>query len=342
MANRIERERRIGLLLPVELERLGKRVTGMAGNISQHGIYVRTQEFVLPGEIVQLGVALPCGITVRVMARAVHTLEAGAAHSLGRLAGIGFHFIEENTPAFVAIGEMIEDVAGEVSAPQCDRPEGVRLVVAEGDPRMLDRMSTVLGEAGYAVEAVANGLEAFAICLDHAPEIVIAAQDMAIMDGEALRAQIEKEKLDVDVLFVRKPFTDEDLCAQIAGKLTERRNRPSLRASLREMSLATLLQFLDSGRKTGAVVALRGDITIRLRVRDGRIVDVSGDGNPRENLLDLLDWTDGIFEFHSGPVDEDTDEIGWSTSKLLLEHARTRDELMEAPTAVRGLAALHQ
>src|SRR5262249_49534421 len=144
MATRVERERRIGLLLPVELERLGKRVTGMAGNISQHGIYVRTDAFVLPGEIVQLGVALPSGITARVMARAVHTLEAGAAHSLGRLAGIGFHFIEENTPAFVAIGEMIEDVAGEVSAPQCDRPEGVRLVVAEGDPRMLDRMSTVL------------------------------------------------------------------------------------------------------------------------------------------------------------------------------------------------------
>ena len=37
---------------------------------------------------------------------------------------------------------------------------------------------------------------------------------------------------------------------------------------------------------------------------------------------------------------EGEDQIQWSTSKILFEHARTRDELMEAPTAVRGLGAL--
>jgi CheY-like chemotaxis protein len=336
MAKRADRERRIGILLPVEFERLGQRVTGMAGNISRHGIYVRTETFMPVAEIVELGISLPKGMMVRVVARAVHSLERGTAHSLGRYAGIGFSFIDQGTPALEAIAEMIEEIAGEVSAPLCDKP--VRLVIAHGDPRMLDRMATVLGEAGYAVEAHSNGVEAYAACLQQPPEIVLASENMPIMDGNALAAQIAQEKLDVNVLFVNRPFTDEELCGQIARIIGERRARPALRANLREMSLGALLSFLEQGRKTGTVTALRGDVLIELRVRDGRIVYVTGPGDdPRLRLLDLLDWTEGVFEFHAGPVQEE-DHVQWSTSKLLFEHARTRDELMEQDTAVEILA----
>jgi CheY-like chemotaxis protein len=342
MSTRAERERRIGLLLPVEFERLGKRTTGMAGNISRGGIYVRTEELVPPGEIVELGIALPRGFTVRVMSRAIHTLEPEAAHALGRYAGIGFRFLDEDTPALRAIAEMIDDVAGEVcAAAGSEGGQQVRIVVADGDERLLDRKATVLGDAGYVVEAVANGVEAFSACLERSPEIVLAAEDMPIMDGPTLAQQIAQDKLDVSVVFVKMPFTDEDLCAQVATALAQRRSRPSLRASLREMSLGALLSFLDSSKKTGTVSAVRGDVLIELRVREGRIVNVipSGGKEPRERLLDLLDWTDGVFEFHAGAVD-DEDQVQWSTTRLLLEHARTRDELMEATTAVRNLASL--
>lgn len=337
MAKRADRERRIGILLPIEFERLGQRVTGMAGNISRNGIYMRTETFMPVGEIVELGISLPKGMMVKVVGRAVHSLERRTAHSLGRYAGIGFHFIDQNTPALEAIAEMIDEIAGEVSAPLCDKP--IRLVLAHGDARMLDRMATVLGEAGYAVEAHSNGVEAYAACLQQSPEIVIASEDMPIMDGAALAAQITQEKLDVSVLFVSRPFTDEELCAQVARLIGERRARPALRVNLREMSLGALLSFLEQGRKTGTVTALRGDVLIELRVREGRIVYVTGEkgDDPRTRLLDLLDWTYGVFEFHAGPVQEE-DQVRWSTSKLLFEHARTRDELMEQDTAVEILA----
>ena len=339
MAKRTDRERRIGILLPVEYERLGQRVTGMAGNISRHGIYVRTDAFMPIGEIVELGIALPRGMTVKIVARAVHSLEARTAHSLGRFAGIGFKFIDQETPEMQAVAEMIDEVAGEVSAPLCDSP--VRLVVANSDPRLLDRMATVLGEAGYAVEAATNGLEAYGICLERAPEIVIACEDMPIMGGHALAEQLAQDKLDVSVLFPKKPFTDEDLCAQVARMISERRARPGLRASLREMSLGALLSFLEQSRKTGLVTAKRGKLMVQLCVREGRIVDVTRKRgvDPRAKLLDLLDWTDGVFEFHAEPV-EGEDQVQWSTTKLLMEHARTRDELMEAPTAVREISAM--
>ena len=337
MAKRADRERRIGILLPVEFERLGQRVTGMAGNISRHGIYMRTESFMPVGEIVELGISLPSGMMVRIVARAVHSLEARTAHSLGRYAGIGFKFVDHDTPEMQAIAEMIDEIAGEVSAPLADTPS--RLVVANNDPRLLDRIATVLGEAGYAVEAVTNGLEAYAICLERAPEMIIASDEMPIMDGHALAEQLSQDKLDVSVLFPKKPFTDEELCAQVAKMLSERRARPGLRASLREMSLGALLSFLDQGRKTGLVTATRGKLMVQLCVREGRIVDVTrkrGE-DPRAQLLDLLDWTDGVFEFHAEPV-EGEDRVQMSTSKLLFEHARTRDELMQQDTAVEILA----
>ena len=42
-------------------------------------------------------------------------------------------------------------------------------------------------------------------------------------------------------------------------------------------------------------------------------------------MFELLTWSEGRFEFHAGEV-EGEDEIGSSTSFLLLEGARLQDE----------------
>jgi hypothetical protein len=220
--DRTERERRVGVHLPVKFERLGRRVIGMAGNISPHGVYVRTDAFLPPGEIVELGIALPRGRTINVAARAVHALEGLEAYTLGRHAGIGFQFVDEDSPTLRLVAEMIDEIAAELSAPRLDRADPVRLVVASNDSRLLDRMTTVLGREGYAIEAASNCLEAYVLCLEHSPELIVAGEGMAI-NGHTLAARLAMDKLDVRVLCPEKPFTDEDLCEQVAAALAQRR-----------------------------------------------------------------------------------------------------------------------
>src|SRR5262245_14925022 len=161
METRIERERRISLLLPVEFECDGQRVTGLAGNISKTGIYVRTEAMVPAGWVLKLRIALPRGQSVRISARVVHVLAPDTAHALGRYAGIGFAFTDGDTPARRMLAETIDEVAGE--ATPSFGP--ARVLIAESDARLLDRMATILGDAGYDVETVSNGVEAYEVCL---------------------------------------------------------------------------------------------------------------------------------------------------------------------------------
>ena len=338
MGGRVERERRIALLLPVHFEWLGNRVTGLAGNVSRRGIYVRTDEQVPIGEIAELGIALPNSRLVHIVARAAHRLEAGTATSLGRFAGVGFEFLERRTSAVRALAETIDQVAGEVSAP-IDSAQQIRVLVADADPRLLDRMTTILDDAGCIVKTASNGLEAFSACTESRPDLILCAECMPIMDGEALQAQLDEDGMDVPVRFIRKPFTDVELCSQVASAVDEQRSRPrrpSLKVNLREMSLGALLSFLEGARKTGIVTAQRHGLAVELRLREGRIVDASAGTalSGRKCVLDLLDWIEGVFEFHAGPVD-DEDQIGCSISRLLLDHAQLQDDLMEAQTAVR-------
>jgi len=217
--DRGERERRVGVLLPVKIERRGRRVNGMAGNISPHGVYVRTDALLPLGTIVELGIALPRGRTINVTARAVHALDRREAYALGRHVGIGFQFVDQDSPTLRLVAEMIDEISAELSAP---RPDPVRLVVASTDSRLLDRMTSVLGRAGHAIETASNCLEAYVLCLSIGPELIVAGEDMAI-DGRTLAARLAMDNVDVGVLCPEKPFTDEDLCTQVAAALALRR-----------------------------------------------------------------------------------------------------------------------
>jgi hypothetical protein len=332
---RMTRERRVGILLPVEFECAGLPVTGVAGNISRHGVYVRTDAGIPKDEIIKLGIALPSGMMVRVTSRAVHSLEKGPAQALGRCAGIGFRFIDEDSPGVRAIAELISEVTGEVSPSVRDGADRLRLVVASGDPRLLDRMTTVLGENGYAVEAAASSFEAYLLCLEHRPELIVVGEYMPSLSEATLAVQFDHERVDFKVLRPKKPFTDEDLGAQVAAALSKEVRRSSLRANLRDIPLGSLLSFLESTRKTGVVTVVRDNLLAELHVRDGHIVSILhvGEADARAFLLDLLDWREGTFQFYPCPI-LDHDQIRWSTEMLLLEHARVHDELAHAQTAV--------
>jgi Tfp pilus assembly protein PilZ len=310
----------LGIPLPVEFECAGLPVTGVAGNISRGGVYVRTDASVAMGELIKLNVALPDGSSVTVTSRAVHSLAKRAAQAMGRCAGVGFRFVDEGSPALRAIASLIDEVASEVAPPLSDVAEPFRLVVASGDARLRDRLTTVLAENGYAVEVASNAFEAYVLCLERTPDLIVAGEYMASLDGPTLAVQSDQGKASVKILRLKKPFTDEDLCEHVAAALAQEVRRSSLRANLREIALGSLLSFLESAHKTGVVTAVRGEVRVELHLRQGRIVRIMNvdEANARSCLLELLDWTEGTFQFYVCPIVE-RDQLHFSMEMLRLQ-----------------------
>ena len=329
MAERVERERRIALLLPVHLELLGRRVAGLAANISRRGIYVRTEEEVPLGDVVELAIALPSGHLIHVVGRAVHRLDARSARKLGRFAGVGFQFLPDATGELHLLARMVDQGAGEPCAP-LRSTQPLRILIAESDSRLLARMTTILDEAGYLVESASNGVEAYSLCLERRPDLLLCAERIPLMNGPAIVAKLAREGVHIPTSFVHKPFTDEELRDRVEATLAELRDRARPRESL-----ASLLSAIEASRKSGIITASQGSVEVELRVRDGRIVRVApaSPTEGRQRVLDLLQWTGGRFEFQPATI-SDADEVGCSISRLLFDHARLQDHLMEATTSV--------
>jgi DNA-binding response OmpR family regulator len=111
--------------------------------------------------------------------------------------------------------------------------------------------------------------------------------------------------------------------------------RTALTGSLEQFGAGSVLMLLDLERRSGVVIVTgaRGHEGARGRiyVRDGRVLRarLEVEGRPEVTgalaVYELLTWSAGRFEFHPGVI-EGQDEIGSSTSFLLLEGARLQDE----------------
>jgi hypothetical protein len=102
-----------------------------------------------------------------------------------------------------------------------------------------------------------------------------------------------------------------------------------LNGSLDEFGLSSVLIVLELERKSGVVV-LNGDGGLgHIHVRQGRVIRADIEGGPARGgalaIFEMLGWSHGRFEFQAGEVTGE-DEIGSSTSFLLLEGARLQDE----------------
>jgi CheY-like chemotaxis protein len=126
----------------------------------------------------------------------------------------------------------------------------------------------------------------------------------------------------------------EGLGPLVAGQGdAESPRRAALVGQLDQFGLPGVLVVLELERKSGVVILSRSDARGRLWVREGRVVRAEVDGGadatpPRtraEAVYELLTWSEGRFEFNAAAVDGE-DEIGTSTSFLLMEGARLQDE----------------
>jgi CheY-like chemotaxis protein len=106
--------------------------------------------------------------------------------------------------------------------------------------------------------------------------------------------------------------------------------RTALAGVLGQFGLSSVLVLLDLERKSGVTTVTGRAGRGRVFVRDGRVIRAvieaaHGGRSGAIAVYELLTWSEGRFEFHPGEVEGD-DEIGSSTSFLLMEGARLEDE----------------
>lgn len=339
--------------LPVEVISNGKLVRAVSQDLSPFGMFVRLTPPLPVGTVVQV-VLSPNGQRLITTGLVTHALTDAEARTLGRSPGIGVMFRDPVRPQDEQFGDGVRRLLERHAASQ--PAPALRIVVADAETRLLERLSTALGHAGFVVETAANGMEAIGRCLSHAPDVVLVARDMPIVDGLHVLQEMGRhpDLAGVPVMlmgedaselvrlqafqlgamdFIPKPFTVLEVILR-ARRWARARQRDTervvLRGALTELALPSLLTMLAQERKSGQLAITHDQAVAWIDVRDGKIVrarSTEHDGDAQAVLMALLDWRHGFFELSGGAPAGDRDtELDVSVTQLLLEHARLTDE----------------
>jgi DNA-binding response OmpR family regulator len=343
----VRRQERYAMHLPLEIFAGGKKHIVEMEDISRTGMFIRMPAPLPEGTLVHL--ALHDGAQRFVTsANVAHTLDEADARALGRSIGIGVELREATRPNDVAFLEAVERILAPHVRPT--RAADRRIVIATSHMRLLQRLSSAFGEAGFAVATAANGLEAVAACLRAPPDVLLLERVLPIVDGIEVVERISQhpklagvpivvmsddprdgiEAFELGAMeFVAKPFSTDELVLRVR-RLARSGSQIVLRGDLAELGLAALLTMFELQRKSGQLIVYQAEAQGWIDLDDGRIVNARSTeliADPHAVLMDLLDWTTGQFEL-STRRDREQPELALALpiTHLLLEHARRRDE----------------
>lgn len=318
-------------------------------DLSQRGVFIRTEELLPIGEITRLRVTLPDQRVLTFSARVTHIRLPAAARKLGRHGGMGLRLLDAGADTD-ALAAFLEEARKEIASPALPRPTQGAIVHPQADLR--GRVARCLSGVGLQVSAFESPLEVLAATASWRPDLVVAAAEMEPMTGVELAHAMTEHKnlMDVPLVligddasdlarlsayragvsdFIPSPFLDEELAIRVSRAITPHGAAPSsLRGDVADVGIGTLLSLFEFERKSGVLLVLRPGELVRAYLYEGNVLRIeSGELalSPRARVLRLLDWQDGRFEFSAAPVAV-PNEVGVSTTTLLLEHAQRRDE----------------
>lgn len=333
----------------VEFDRPSGKVEATTEDVSPRGVFIRTDQLLPIGELTRLRLTLPDERELSFIARVIHIRLPSQARALGRHSGMGLE-LRGDPPVLHALREFWENAKKEVASPAVSRP--TQVVIAEPSAERRGRLSLCLSTAGFQVSAFESALEVIAASAGWRPDAVIAAAEMSPMNGiELAHAMAEhKNLMDVPLFligedasdmsrleayragvsdFIPSPYLDEELIIRVGRVvIPSSPSTAALRGDLANVGIGTLLSLFEFERKSGVLLVLRNSEVMRAFLYDGAILKIESadlELSPRSRVLRLLDWQEGRFEFTATAV-AGNDEVGASTTSLLLEHARLRDE----------------
>jgi uncharacterized protein (TIGR02266 family) len=345
-------DERVSTSLQVNYENFDDFVVAYASDISQGGLFIDTEELLAEGSVVRLLLSLPSGgPTLRIIARVAHSVSDGERKGMG----MDFLHVEGDPIAEQLRGYLTLNMGASVSI---SREKPATVLVVDDDAMFRDQAAMVMQRRGHNVTVASNGLEALGIALREPPDLILTDVEMPTMDGWQLLRMVrarpslshiplifmtkmsgEEERLKGYRLgvddYIAKPFLFEELSVRVSRALSRSQTRkPSssrnaLRGDLSQVSLASVLQFVELEKRTGLLLIVDGNKLATLHVRAGNVVAVDTGGLSDEigieRLFRVLDWGTGRFEFTTAEVSI-ADTINESTSYVLLEHSRRKDE----------------
>jgi DNA-binding response OmpR family regulator len=342
---------RIAINLPVEVITAGKSLRTVTQDLSPQGTFIRISP-PLPADSTIVVVIAPAGPRIVLTGYVVHALGEAEARTLGRFPGIGVEFRDPSRPDEEVFSDEVQRLLEQVARRQ--PASDLRIVVADPQTRLLERLSTALSVAGFTVATATNGMEAIGACLSRAPDVVLVERDMPVVDGLHVLQEMGRhpQLAGVPVMmmatdstdlvrlqafqlgamdFIPKPFTALEVILRARRWARVRQRDPErvvLRGTLGDLALASLLTMFEQERKSGQLSVTHEHFVAWIDFVEGKIVRARSselDAGSHPVLMSVLDWKEGYFELTSG-TPQASPELETSVTHLLLEHARLRDE----------------
>ncbi|HKQ68221.1 MAG TPA: response regulator [Polyangiaceae bacterium] len=304
-----------------------------------------------------------------ILCRIVYIRDQATAERTGKTPGMGVQFLDLDEEALSQIGRFIaERSVDAIDKPRPSRTQPLNVLVVDDDLSSREAAAKPFRDRGDNVRTACDGVDALAACLKDPPDVILCDVQMPRMDGwqlvrivrsrpqldqvpmlflTRLRGEDERLKgyqLGVDD-FVPKPSRPEELVVRVE-RVVARLKRPmrgaeaapksevviaqkTLRGDIEQVSLPSVLSFLELEKKTG-ILSLFGAHTAKIHIDAGRPLKVEIDGSSptrtsRQRLEEVLDWSQGQFEFSTAQV-ACQDEVRSSLTSILLDHARVNDE----------------
>jgi DNA-binding response OmpR family regulator len=222
-------------------------------------------------------------------------------------------------------------------------------------------LGDALRERGIRVRVAENGLVAIAAALKRPPDVILSDVEMPVMDGWAFLRMARSRKRLTNIPFVfftrltddlsrlqgyrmgvedylPKELSPDEILARLRAVLVrhsrtvqDASNTQGLRGDLRHVRLGSLLSFIESEKRTGALRLRNGSDEVVLHMDSGALAGVDNLGNfkhAHDRVFELLDWPTGEFEFESDAKPPPGTDDPTPVTYLLMEHARRTDEAM--------------
>ena len=234
-----------------------------------------------------------------------------------------------------------------------------KILIVDDERFFAELLTECLAELDPELLYARDGASALWQAKEHGPDLILLDLVMPDRDGfevaKALKQQPETREIPVIFLtavtraeqrveglalgaedYITKPFHAPEVVARVRRALRTSARSKGFSGRLADLSLASVVQFLELERKHGTLEIFTADRRGAVHFRSGRIVGAAlGRHAGAMAFYRLLGWEEGFFQFEMRDPDVPLGAaITADTKILLLEGARRQDELKRLQAAL--------